>query len=53
MESTIKLMEEVYFQCFDLVEKKNDVAYVIEGHGLKETKEEVAVFMIGIDNLEN
>ena len=53
MENTIKLMEEVYFQCFDLVEKQNDVAYVIEGHGLKETKEEVADLMIGIDNLEN
>lgn len=53
MENTTKLKEEVYFQCFDLVEKKNDVAYVIEDHGLKETKEEVAVLMIGIDNLEN
>ena len=56
MENTIKLMEVVYFQSFDLVDKKNDVAYVIKGHGLtrkcNQTKEELAVLMKRIDNLE-
>ena len=56
MENTIKLMEVVYFQSFDIVDKKNHVAHVIKGHGLtrkcNQTKEELAVLMKRIDNLE-